>query len=165
MVNKMETNKDIELRSREVEDIMGTTPKKILQWGSSILFIVVITLLIASYWLSWPQKVVGDTLVRNQQTNQTMVATITPDAVEKIKIGQSSYIRFDNFPEHKYGFLNAQVVEIKPKINEDNRFEVLLQLQDGFKTSKGYSIPLNKDLIGKAEIITGEKRIIELLFP
>lgn len=165
MVSKMEINKEIELRSREVEDVMGTTPKKILQWGSSILFIVVITLLIVSYWVTWPQKVVGDTLVRNQQKSQTIVATISPDAVEKIQIGQSSYIRFDNFPEHKYGFLNAQVVEIKPTINENNRFEVLLQLQQGFKTSKGYSIPLNKDLIGKAEIITGKKRIIELLFP
>ena len=41
-------NKDIELRSEEVQEVMGQVPAWIVRWGITLLFLVVVTLLVGS---------------------------------------------------------------------------------------------------------------------
>jgi HlyD family secretion protein len=44
----------IEIRSDEVQEIMGTPPKWIIRWGIVIIFIVVLVLLAGSYFYKYP---------------------------------------------------------------------------------------------------------------
>jgi multidrug resistance efflux pump len=44
----------IEIRSDEVQEIMGTPPKWIIRWGIVIIFIVVLVLLTGSYYYKYP---------------------------------------------------------------------------------------------------------------
>ena len=46
----MEAGKEIELRSEEVQEVMGQIPAWIVRWGITILFIVVLALLVGSYF-------------------------------------------------------------------------------------------------------------------
>ena len=46
----MEEGKEIELRSEEVQEVMGQIPAWIVRWGITILFIVVLVLLVGSYF-------------------------------------------------------------------------------------------------------------------
>lgn len=45
-------NKDIELRSEEVQEVMGQVPAWIVRWGIRLLFLVVVTLLVGAVSLS-----------------------------------------------------------------------------------------------------------------
>ena len=48
--SRMEAGKEIELRSEEVQEVMGQIPAWIVRWGITILFIVVLVLLVGSYF-------------------------------------------------------------------------------------------------------------------
>jgi multidrug efflux pump subunit AcrA (membrane-fusion protein) len=47
----------IEIRSDEVQEIMGTPPKWIIRWGIVIIFLVVIILLAGSYFYKYPDLI------------------------------------------------------------------------------------------------------------
>ena len=49
--------KEIELRSEEVQEVMGQIPAWIVRWGITILFIVVLALLVGSYFFRYPDDI------------------------------------------------------------------------------------------------------------
>lgn len=50
-------HKEVELRSEEVQEIMGQLPAWIIRWGITILFIVVLALVIGSYFFKYPDVI------------------------------------------------------------------------------------------------------------
>ena len=50
----MKNNKDIELRSEEVQEVMGQVPAWIVRWGITLLFLVVVALLVGSCFFKYP---------------------------------------------------------------------------------------------------------------
>ena len=50
-------NKEVELRSEEVQEIMGQLPAWIIRWGITILFIVVLALVIGSCFFKYPDVI------------------------------------------------------------------------------------------------------------
>ncbi|MDH6533764.1 HlyD family efflux transporter periplasmic adaptor subunit [Parabacteroides sp. 52] len=65
-----EKYKDIEIRSEEVQEIMGQIPAWIIRCGITLLFIVVLALVIGSCFFKYPDII----------TAQVMVTTINPPA-------------------------------------------------------------------------------------
>jgi HlyD family secretion protein len=57
MNKKMKEYKDIELRSEEVQEVLGTVPAWILRWGITTLFAVVVVLLIGSWFFKYPDTI------------------------------------------------------------------------------------------------------------
>lgn len=53
----MTENKNIEIRSDEVQEIMGTPPKWIIRWGIVIISAVVLILIIGSYFYKYPDLI------------------------------------------------------------------------------------------------------------
>lgn len=47
-------NEILNTRSNEVNEILGKPPKAIIRWGISIVFVVVIIILIGSYYIPYP---------------------------------------------------------------------------------------------------------------
>lgn len=60
MEEKEKTHKDIELRSEEVQEVMGKIPPWILRQGITILFIIVLVLLIGSWFFKYPDVITAD---------------------------------------------------------------------------------------------------------
>lgn len=52
--------KDVELRSEEVQEVMGQMPPWILRWGITLLFIVVLALLIVSIFFKYPDVITSE---------------------------------------------------------------------------------------------------------
>lgn len=52
--------KDVELRSEEVQDVMGQIPPWIVRWGITLLFIIVLALLIVSIFFKYPDVITSE---------------------------------------------------------------------------------------------------------
>ena len=52
--------KDIELRSEEVQEVMGQIPAWIVRWGITLLFLVVVALLVGSCFFKYPDVITAD---------------------------------------------------------------------------------------------------------
>jgi hypothetical protein len=50
-------NEHIELRSDEVQEILGTPPRWIIRWGITIMLLVVLVLLAGSYFYKYPDLI------------------------------------------------------------------------------------------------------------
>lgn len=58
-----EVEKDIELRSEEVQDLLGEVPPWILRWGIVVLLCVAVLLLTGSYFFKYPDVVTAEITV------------------------------------------------------------------------------------------------------
>lgn len=64
----------IEIRSEEVQEIMGTPPKWIVQWGIVIILLVVVILLLGSYFYKYPDIIEARVTVVSQNPPIPIVA-------------------------------------------------------------------------------------------
>lgn len=60
-------NKEIELRSEEVQEVMGQIPAWIVRWGITILFVVVLALLIGSCFFKYPDVIQASTTLTSHE--------------------------------------------------------------------------------------------------
>ena len=67
-------NKEIELRSEEVQEIMGQIPSWILRWGITVLFIIVLLLLSVSYFFKFPDTIRTDMILTGAHPAAQLVA-------------------------------------------------------------------------------------------
>lgn len=65
---------DIELRSEEVQEVMGEIPSWILQWGITILFIVLMAILITSYFFKYPDVISSEMTLEGRFPAATIVS-------------------------------------------------------------------------------------------
>ena len=59
----MEEHEKIEIRSEEVQEILGAPPHWIVQWGNVLVFLILITLVVLSYYFKYPDKVSAPVVV------------------------------------------------------------------------------------------------------
>lgn len=74
--------KEIELRSDEVQEVMGQIPAWIVRWGITILFIVVLTLLVGSCFFKYPDVIVAEMTL----TSRHPVAQVVSRTAGKISL-------------------------------------------------------------------------------
>ena len=70
----MEAGKEIELRSEEVQEVMGQIPAWIVRWGITILFIVVLVLLLGSYFFRYPDVITTEMTLTSRHPVAEVVA-------------------------------------------------------------------------------------------
>jgi multidrug resistance efflux pump len=63
----MAYNEDIEIRSEEVQEILGTPPKWLVRNGSTVAFIAVVVLIWVAYWVEYPDVVQGKIVVTSTE--------------------------------------------------------------------------------------------------
>lgn len=57
------TNKEIELRSEEVQEVMNKIPPRILRYGITVLLGILLTLLVGSYWFAYPDAIIAEVTI------------------------------------------------------------------------------------------------------
>ena len=70
----METGKKIELRSEEVQEVMGQIPAWIVRWGITLLFVVVLALLVGSYFFIYPDVIETEMTLTSREPVVKVVA-------------------------------------------------------------------------------------------
>ena len=85
----METKKDIldnlELRSESVQDILSTPPHWMIRWGNTVIFIILLMILLMSYFIKYPEFIPAPIIVTSQNPPEKIEAR-TNSKIEKIFI-------------------------------------------------------------------------------
>ncbi|UCG27609.1 MAG: HlyD family efflux transporter periplasmic adaptor subunit [Bacteroidales bacterium] len=74
------TNQDfqrVDLRSEEVQEILGKTPSWIVRWGITLLVVILIGLLIGSWYFRYPDIIASDIIITTENPPAGVVAKST----------------------------------------------------------------------------------------
>ena len=66
--------KEIELRSEEVQEVMGEIPPWILRWGITTLFVIVVALLTGSWFFKYPDTIKAEITVTSSDPPVSIIA-------------------------------------------------------------------------------------------
>jgi HlyD family secretion protein len=67
-------HKEVEIRSEAVQEVMGKVPSWIVRWGITLLFGIVLTLLIGSYFFRYPDVIVTEMTLTSRYPVAQVVA-------------------------------------------------------------------------------------------
>ena len=81
----------------------------------------------------------------------------------KIKVGQKVIIRLINFPEREYGTIQGEVKTIAMVPDQEGFINLDVQLPKGLKSTGDKDIVFQQEMVGRADIITEDLRLIERL--
>lgn len=68
---------NIQLRSDEINEILGVPPKWIVRWGISILFIILVTAFIGSAFFKYPDIIIAPTLISSKNPPSVIISKAT----------------------------------------------------------------------------------------
>lgn len=88
----MKNNKDIELRSEEVQEVMGQVPAWIVRWGITLLFLVVVALLVGSCFFKYPDVITADMTLTGQHP-ATAVVTRAAGKIQELLVRDNRPVR------------------------------------------------------------------------
>ncbi len=74
MVNNEPHKERIEIRSSEMHDIIGRIPSRILRWGISVIFAVVVALLTITWFIRYPDVVLAKVVITTTPAPVSLVA-------------------------------------------------------------------------------------------
>lgn len=79
----------------------------------------------------------------------------------KIQIGQRVITRLNNYPEEEFGFIEGIVSNISDIPDKEGNYIVEIKFPDNLRTNYGKNLPQSKQILGNAQIIIKDKRLIE----
>lgn len=85
------------------------------------------------------------------------------NSAEQINEGDRVMIGFPRYPPLRYGHIEGRVSS-KSKVYNQGNYTIFVELDRGLTTSSGYRIDYEREMVGRARIITKEEKIIEKLF-
>lgn len=150
---------NIELRSEKVRNIIGQIPPKIIRYGITLIFVIILVMLTGSYFFEY-EYTIKTTATIIQKNNSTKIEIKIPvNEIEKIKIGQKIVLNFDNITN----IYNEQVetaIQIIPKkihIKGNEAFYLAeLTITDSLQTKTGKIVLVNGRINANAKIITNK---------
>jgi multidrug resistance efflux pump len=94
----LEPKKDIlnnlELRSDSVQDILSAPPHWMIRWGNTVIFIIMVMILLMSYFIKYPEFIPAPILVTSQNPPEKIQARIN-SKIEKIFIKDQKLVKKD----------------------------------------------------------------------
>lgn len=81
----------------------------------------------------------------------------------KIKIGQEVNIRLANYPDREFGIIKGNVKAISLTPDKDGNLLMDISLPNGLQTSYKKQIVFHQEMIGTADIVTQDLRLLERL--
>lgn len=81
----MQPTPDIDIRSEEVQEILGTPPTWLVRWGTTVAFVFFLVLLWAAYWIRYPDTV-GGTITVNSTEPPRKLYTPGPGYIARVLV-------------------------------------------------------------------------------
>ncbi len=131
---------NIELRSEEVQEILGYIPHWVVRWGISVFFIVICVVLVGSWFFKYPDIITSSIVITTVNPPAAIVANTSGkiqhlfvEDKQEVKKGQYLAI-IENSVNHK------QLMEIKNKLDSMRSFFIHFQPRDLKEFNKEYSL-------------------------
>jgi hypothetical protein len=165
------------VRSEEVQEILSRPPFWIVRWGSGIAVFFMVVLLVIAWIVPSPTMIQTSLKIAHQSfaippdaaesdTSFVAVAKLSQENFGKIKTGQKVVIKLNAYSDRDFGVLKGKVVWLSDKFDEERGyFDVLISLPKDRKTSRGYQVQYIPAMLGQADIIVSERKLIQKLSP
>ncbi len=85
------------------------------------------------------------------------------DGSGKVQEKQKVIVKFNSYPSHEFGAVIGEV-SWKGKVPANKGIPIEIRFPNGLVTTRGKAIDPQQEMIGKAEIITSDKRFFEKIF-
>lgn len=85
------------------------------------------------------------------------------DGSGKVQEKQKVIVKFNSYPSHEFGAVIGEV-SWKGKVPANNGIPIEIRFPNGLVTTRGRTIDPQQEMLGKAEIITSDKRFFEKIF-
>ena len=72
----MEPEKQIEIRSNDVQEIISQVPHGLVRWGITVIFLVMLALLAASWFIKYPDILVAEVVITSDPAPVTLVSRV-----------------------------------------------------------------------------------------
>lgn len=151
---------NIELRSEKTRQVIGTMPKGIVRYGTAIISQIIITLLIVSYFVPYPENLKATVVVKSTDDEILISAYIPYYYINSVREGMCAEIELEGYPISEYGYCTATIKQIDKTVhhyNGTNHFIASLIIED----SRG--IKIYQDMSGTANIIILNQCILKKL--
>ena len=151
---------------RQFQTSLNTLDSRIQAWKQKYVLYAPVEGVVSFYNFRTEQQYVrrGDevmAVVPFQEGNQFIGEVMLPvTGSGKVEPGQRVIVKFDSYPFQEFGFVEG-LVENKALIPQNNTYFVKVSLPEGLVTSYGNELTFRQQMMGKAEIITADKRFIE----
>ncbi len=132
--------KEVEIRSEEVQEIMGFIPHWIIRWGLTAIFVVVTFLMIGSWFFMYPDIIASTIVVTTENPPANLVARSNGKITElyvrdKQKVREEEYIAIiENSTNHLHLF------ELKEKLDAMSSFFTYYDNPASEEFDKSYSL-------------------------
>ena len=158
----MAEEKEIELRSEEVQEVMNRVPPAILRYGSGVLLGIVLLLLGGSAWFSYPETVVTEfTLAAGMDGLPQGAGRVAMLDIGKIALGQRVVIHLTGFPEETYGFMEGSITAVSEFPDETGNYVLSVGLTDVTVERCKAVLSIIKETQGTAKVIIKERTLLE----
>jgi len=92
----MPVNNDIEIRSDEVQEILGHTPNWMIRWGITLLFILIVMLVFISWFIKYPDVIPGKIILTTEVPPVKLVSK-TNGQLQRIYIQEGALVDEGDF--------------------------------------------------------------------
>lgn len=79
----------------------------------------------------------------------------------KVKTGQPVKVRLTNYPDEEYGYVAGKVSAVSAIPDKESNYYLEIDFPHGLHTNYGKDLPQARQLVGTAEIVVKDKRLIE----
>ena len=73
-------------------------------------------------------------------------------------------MRINSFPDQEFGYLSGRVESISSVPTAEGFYVVQINFPKGIATNYGRTLPITQQMLGNADIITNDLRLMERLF-
>ncbi len=152
---------EIDLRSKEVQDLLGRVPSWMIRNGIAMVMVLLIVLVAGSWFFKYPDIVTAPVVVAvdaeraNSFTGHAKLRT----NYAKVRIGQRVNLKFVSYPYLEYGIVEGVVSKIASVPTGDS-YVVEINLPNQLVSTYGKKLEFQQELCGTAEIITEDQRLL-----
>jgi len=154
---------EIDLHSKEVQDLLGRVPSWLIRNGILMVIILLIVLIVGSWLFKYPDIVNAPVVVTAVETKDPIPLTgyvkLKMNYAGKIKTGQRVNLKFVCYPYFEYGIVKGVVSKIS-SVPTGDFFELEVSLPDQLVSTYGKRFEFKQELKGTAEIITEDQRLL-----
>lgn len=104
------------------------------------------------------------TVVPLQQSTPKGKAMLPAQGAGKVKTGQRVNVRINNFPDQEFGYLIGKVESISSVPTAEGLYVAEIIFPNGMQTNYNKILPITQQMLGSADIITDDLRLMERLF-
>ncbi len=122
-----ENKKIIEIRSDEIQEILGIIPNWIIRWGITVIFIIIIIIIIGTWFFKYPD-IINSSITLTTVNPPAFIKARIDGKLEKLFILDKQKVSKDenlavieNTASHTHVFkLKTRIAEIKDKLRKKN---------------------------------------------